>query len=154
MLNRQSQTSPGISKSHMETDIIQHHSHIDFETLFEDIKSRYIGLDCNDYSNFIHTSGEKHSFMGCAECNDRVKNALGKAIASAEAVEIINRASAVLIAIIRSSKAERPLTMEEFRYLSEFTTGLPMNCEIVWSLADDISLGNAVSVILLVKTAK
>lgn len=136
----------------MATDIIQHHSHIDFQSLFDSIKSQYVGIDSSDFSNFMLLSGEKHSFVGRAEWKDRVKNALVNAIASDEAVEIINCASSVLITIIRSDEAERPLTMEEVRYLNEFISGLPENCDVVWGIAEGDSPGHTIKVIILVNT--
>lgn len=134
----------------MATNIIQHHQQFDFEAFFKNIKSQYIGLDYNDYLNFLHTDGEKHSFMGRAEWKDRVKNALENAIASDEAVEIINRATSVVINLMRSSEAERPLTVDEVQYLNEFMTGFPENCDVTWSLSEDSTLGNAVKAIILV----
>ena len=134
----------------MATNIIQHHQQFDFRSFFENIKSQYIGLDYNDYLNFMHTDGEKHSFIGQAEGEDRVKNALGNAIASDEAVEIINRATTVMINVMRSSEAERPLMMDEMQYINEFITGIPENCNVTWGLSEDSSLGNAVKVIILV----
>ncbi len=133
----------------MATKIIQHHELFDFESFFENIKSQYIGLDYHDYLNFMRTDGEKHSFIGHAEWKDRVKNALENAIASDEAVEIINRASSIMINIIRSSEALRPLTMEEMRYLNEFIMGFSDDCDVTWGLYDDSALGNAVKVIIL-----
>lgn len=133
----------------MATNIIQHHELFDFESFFENIKSQYIGLDYHDYLNFMYTDGEKHLFIGRAEWKDRVKNALENAIASDEAVEIINRASSVIINIIRSSEALRPLTMEEIQYLNEYLTGFSENCDVTWGLSEDSSLGNAVKVIIL-----
>lgn len=134
----------------MATEIIQHHEPFDFESFFESIRSEYVGLDYGDYSDFLHSDGEKHSFIGRAEWKDRVETALGNAIASDEAVEIINRASSVMITILRSSDAERPVTMEEVQYLSEFITGFPENCEVVWGLAEEHTLGNAIKAIILV----
>ena len=138
----------------MATNIIQHHQPFDFEIFFENIKSQYIGIDYHDYLTFLHTDGEKHSFMGRAEWKSRVENALGNAMASDEAVEIINLASSVIITIIRSSEAERPLTVEEVQYLNEYFTEFPENCDVVWGLADDSTLGNAVKVIILVNIKK
>ncbi len=66
--------------------------------------------------------------------------------ASDEAVEIINRASSVMITILRSSDAERPVTMEEVQYLSEFVTGFPENCELYGVLPKIILLAIIVSV--------
>lgn len=134
----------------MEPKIIQHHEPFDFESFFENIKSQYIGIDYQDYHDFLNTDGEKHSFMGCAEWNDRVKNSIGNAIAYDEAVEIFNSASSIMITIIRSSEAERPLTVEEMLYLNEFITGFSENCDVVWGLAEDSTLGNAVKIIILV----
>lgn len=134
----------------MTTDIIQHHELFDFESFFENIKSQYIGLDYHDFSNFLHTAGEKHSFMGSAGWKDRVKIALENSIASDEAVEIINRASFVMITIIRSSEAKRPVTMEDMGCLSKFITGFPESCDVVWGLAEDSSLGDTIKVIILV----
>ncbi|MDE5689806.1 MAG: hypothetical protein K2I38_03820 [Duncaniella sp.] len=133
----------------MATNIIQHHPRFDFEPFFENIKSQYIGLDYHDYLNFLHTDGEKHSFFGTAECEDRVKNALGNAIASDEADGIINRATSVMINVMRSSKADRLLSMEEMQYLSEFITGISENCDVTWGLSEDSTLGNIVKVIIL-----
>lgn len=133
----------------MVTKIIQHHELFDFESFFENVKSQYIGLDYHDYLNFMHTDGEKHSFIGRAEWKDRVKNALENAIASDEAVEIINRASSVMINMIRSSEAQRPLTMEEMQYLNEFIIGFSDDCNVTWGLSEDSALGNAVKVIIL-----
>ncbi len=134
----------------MATNIIQHHQQFDFEVFFENIKSQYIGLDYNDYLNFLHTDGEKHSFIGRAEWKDRVKNALENAIASDEAVEIINRATSVMINVMRSSEAERPLMMEEMQYLNELITAISENCDVTWGLYEDSTLGNAVKAIILV----
>lgn len=134
----------------MATNIIQHHQQFDFAAFFENIKSQYIGLDYNDYLNFLHTDGVIHSFMGRAEWKDRVKNALDNAIASDEADVLINRATTVMINVMRSSEAERPLMMDEMQYINEFITGIPENCNVTWGLSEDSSLGNAVKVIILV----
>lgn len=134
----------------MATNIIQHHQQFDFEAFFENIKSQYIGLDYHDYLNFMHTDGEKHSFMGRAEWKDRLKDALENAIASDEADVLINRATTVMINVMRSSEAERPLMMDEMQYINEFITGIPENCNVTWGLSEDSSLGNAVKVIILV----
>lgn len=80
----------------MAQDIIQHHEPFDFESFFEGIKSQYIGLDYHDYSNFLHTAGKKHSFMGSAVGKDRVKVALENAIDYEEAVDIVSHASSVM----------------------------------------------------------
>lgn len=133
----------------MALTIIQHHKPFDFESFFEDIRSQYIGIDYHDYLTFLYTDGEKHSFMGQAEWKGRVESALGNAMASDKAVEIINRASSVMITIIRSSAAERPLTVDEVQYFNEYIAGLPEDCDVVWGLAEDSTLGNAVKVILL-----
>lgn len=134
----------------MATEIIQHHEPFDFESFFKTIRSEYVGLDYGDYSGFLHSDGEKHSFIGRAEWKNRVEIALCNATASDEALEIINRASSVMIIILHSSEAERPVTMEEVQYLSEFITGFPENCEVVWGLAEDSTLGNAIKAIILV----
>lgn len=134
----------------MATNIIQHHETFDFASFFENIKSQYIGLDYQDYWGFLHNKGEKHSFIGRAERKDRVKHALRDAIASDEVVEIMPRATSVMIIIIRYLEAERPLTMDEMQYLNEFIAGLSENSDVVWGLAEDSSLGNAVKVIMLV----
>ena len=133
----------------MATNIIQHHEPFDFNTFFENIKPQYIGLDYHDYLNFLHTDGEKHSFIGTADCGERVKNALGDAIVSDEAEEIINRATALMINVIRFSEAEHPLMMEEMQYLNEFIAGVSENCDVTWGLSEDSTIGDAVKVILL-----
>lgn len=136
----------------MAQDIMQHHESFDFESFFEGIKSQHVGLDYHDFDNFLQTAGEKHSFIGSAGGADRVKVALENAIASDEAAEIINHASAVMIIIIRSSEAERTVTMEEIGYLNKFANGIPENCDMVWGLAEDISLSDTIKTIILVNT--
>lgn len=136
----------------MAQDIIQHHEPFDFESFFEGIKSQYIGLDYNDFSNFLHTVGGKHSFMGSAEGKDRVKVALENIMASDEAAEIINHASSVMLTLIRSSETSDQVTMDEIGYLSEFISGLPNNCDVVWGIAEDDSLGNTIKTIIIVNT--
>ena len=131
----------------MATNFIQHP--FDFETFFENIKSQYIGLDYHDYLNFLHTDGVIHSFIGQAEGEDRVKNALRNAIASDEAEEIINRATSLMINVLRSSEAERPLMMEEMQYLNEFIAGASDKCDITWGLSEDSTIGNTVKAIVL-----
>lgn len=133
----------------MATNFIQHHQPFDFETFFENIKSQYIGLDYHDYLNFLHTDGVIHSFIGQAEGEDRVKNALRNAIASDEADEIINRATSLMINVLRSSEAERPLMMEEMQYLNEFIAGASDKCDITWGLSEDSTIGNTVKAIVL-----
>jgi len=136
----------------MAQNIIQHHEPIDFEVFFEGIKSQYIGLDYQDFPNFMHAIGEKHSFMDSAEGKERIKAALENIMTSNEAIEIISHATSVMIIIIRSSEAERPVTMEEVGYLYKFISGFPENCEVVWGLAEDNSLGNMIKVIIFVNT--
>ena len=133
----------------METTIIQHHKSVDFESLFETIRSQCIGLDYQDCLTFLHADDEKHSFIGEAECKGRVENALRNAIASDESVEIINRASNVMVTVIRSCDADCPLTMEEMQCINEFNTGFSDNCDVVLRLAEDSTLGNAVKVVVL-----
>jgi len=135
----------------MTKNIIQHHEAFDFESFFKEIKAGYVGLDFEDFCDFLHAAEEIHSFMGRAECKNRVRNALESAIASDEAVEIINRASSVMMTIVRNPEAEHPVSMDEVQYISEFVTGFPNDCNVVWGLADDSSLGNVVKVLLLVK---
>lgn len=136
----------------MAQDIIQHHEPFDFESFFEGIKSQYIGLDYHDYSNFLHTAGKKHSFMGSAVGKDRVKVALENAIDSEEAVDIVSHASSVMIIIIRSSEASEPVTMEEVGYLNKVISDFPKNCDVVWGLTEEASLGNKIKAIILVNT--
>lgn len=134
----------------MITNIIQHHELFDFESFYQTVKAVYINIDYQDFATFMIQDGEKHSFMGRGEWKDRIETALGSAIASDEAVEIINRASSVMITIVRSPEAERPLLMEEMQFLQDFISGLPSECDIVWGIADDPSLGNEVKAIILV----
>lgn len=136
----------------MAQDIIQHHEPFDFESFFEGIKSQYIGLDYHDFSYFLHTVGVKHSFMGSADGENRVKAALENIMVSDEAVEIINHASSVMLTLIRSSETYGQITMDEVGYMNEFISDLPNNCDVVWGIAEDVSLGNTIKTIILVNT--
>lgn len=134
----------------MTTEIIQHHDPVDFEKFYETIKVGYIGIDYQDFTTFMSQPGEKHSFIGRAEWKERVKSAMEGAIASDEAVEIINRASSAMITIARSPEAERPLLMDEIQYVNDFVSGLPSDCDVIWGLTDDTALGNEVKIIILI----
>lgn len=134
----------------MTTNIIQHHEPFDFETFYQTIKAGYINIDYRDFTTFMNHEGEKHSFMGRGAWKDRIEIALGSAIASDEAVEIINRATLVMITIVRSPEADRPLLMEEMQFVQDFISGLPPECDVVWGITDDSALGNEVKAIILV----
>lgn len=136
----------------MAQDIIQHHEPFDIESFFKCIKSQYIGLDYQDFSDFLHTAGVKHSFIGNAEGKDRIKASLENAIGSDEAVVIISHASSVMIIVIRSSEASEPVTMEEVGYLNKIILDFPQSCDMVWGLAEDAALGNTIRTIILVNT--
>ncbi len=133
----------------MTTKIIQHHDSFDFEMFYGTIKAGYIGIDYEDFAYFMNHDGEKHSFIGRAEGKDRLKNAIERAIACDEAVKNLNRASLIMITVVRSPEAELPLLMDEMQYVNEFADGLPSDCDVIWGFADDNSLGNEVKVILL-----
>lgn len=92
--------------------------------------------------------------MGCAESKNRVCDAIKNAIGSDEAAEIVSRASSVMVVIIRSSEANSPLTIREMQYLNEFVGGLPKNSEVECGLAEDVTLGNAIKVVVLVNIAE
>ena len=138
----------------MTTDIIQHHTHVDFESIFEEYRPHNVNIDLDDFSNFLRIPGVKHSFMGCAESKNRVRDAIKNAIGSDEAAEIVSRASSVMVVIIRSSEANCPLTIREMQYLNEFVEGLPKNSEVECSLAEDVTLGNAIKVVVLANIAE
>lgn len=136
----------------MAKDIIQHHEQFDFDTFFKNISSRYINLDYEDFSNFLHTPGEKHSFIGCAEGKERLKDALNNALAAEDTAEIFDHASSVMITIIHSAENERPLSVQEIDCLNDFIARFSENCDMVWGIAEDSSLGNMIKIIVLVNT--
>lgn len=134
----------------MTTDIIQHHESFDFDSFYEAVRSRYVGIDRRDFECFMAGEGERHSFIGHAGGSERIREALTDAMASDRA-GIVSNASAVMMTIVRSPEAEHPLHMDEMQYVTEFLSGLPEGCEFTWGLADDPTLGNEVRVMLLVK---
>lgn len=131
----------------MTTDIIQHHEQIDFKTFYETISSGFVGIDYHDFELFMNNQGEKHSFIGTAVGPDRIKDAIINALAADEA--IATQASSIMITILRSPKAEHPLNMKELEFINEYVSNLSDVCDVVWGIADDPSLGNAIKVILL-----
>lgn len=134
----------------MEQSIIQHHEPFDFETFFEGVRAQYIGIDSQDFTYFMQTAGIKHSYMCSAEGEDRVKVALENIMRSDDADEIIRHASSVMISIVHSPEAPEPIIMDELNYMNEFIAALPENCDVVWGVAKDFSLGNTIKLILLV----
>ena len=133
----------------MEAKIIQHHSPIDFERFLGGLGSQYIGIDPQDYWSFIKLTGNKHSFMGYAEGENRVEKAVCEAIATEEAAQIIQRSSSILLTIIRNRDAERQLTIGEIGYLNEFFQRLPKGCDVMWGISEDSSVGNGVKLVVI-----
>lgn len=130
-------------------NIIQHHEPIDFEALFKQAENATVGIDGRDLETFSADANEIHSFYGSAEWKDRIVNALGKAIDSDEAVEIINKCNTLMLFIKYNPNSERPVTMDEMSAINEFVTGLPEDSNIVWSLMQDSSIGDRIEIILL-----
>lgn len=135
-------------------NIIQHHSPIDFYSLFKNQGNLCAGRDFNECLRIFGETDEFHSFLGSAEWKDRVINALYNSIASDEAAEVINQAKSVLIFILSSLECDRSLNMDEMKKLPEFISRLSQDCEVVWNIADDETLGNVVKTILLVNITK
>lgn len=135
-------------------NIIQHHESIDFEALFKQMGSATIGIDGRDWDVFASAADEIHSFYGSAEWKDRVANALGHAIGSDEAMEIINKCKTFMLIISHNPKCERPIMMDEISAINDFVSGLPEDSDIQWSLMQDSSLGNRVEIILLCNIKK
>lgn len=135
-------------------NIIQHHKPIDFEALFKQMQSAVVGLDGNDIELFAIGADEIHSFFGSAECKDRGKNALGSAIATDEAVEIINRCNAFMLIIKHNPESKRPATMDEVSAINGFVSGLPEKSDIQWSMMQDTSIGERIELILLCNIRK
>lgn len=130
-------------------NIIQHHEPIDFEALFRQAENATVGIDGRDLETFSTDANEIHSFYGYAEWKDRIENALGKAIGSDEAVEIINKCNTLLLFIKYNQNSERLVTMDEMSAINEFVNGLPEDSNIVWSLMQDSSIGDKVEIMLL-----
>lgn len=134
--------------------IIQHHEPIDFEALLNPLKDAYIGIDKRDWEVFSADADEIHSFYGCAEWKDRVNHALGNAIGSDEAVEIIGKSKTFMLIIRYNPDCERPIMMDDLSAINQFVTGLPEDINIQWSLMQDSTLGNKVEVILFCNIRK
>lgn len=135
-------------------NIIQHHKPIDFDALFKQMQSSVVGLDGNDIELFAIGADEIHSFFGSAEWKDRVKNALATAIASDEAVEIINRSNAFMLIIKHNPESKRPATMDEMSAINEFVSRVTEKSDIQWSMIQDASLGERIELILLCNIRK
>lgn len=122
-------------------NIIQHHKPIDFEALFKQMQRAVVGLDGNDIELFAIGAEKIHSFFGSAEWKGRVKNALATAIASDEAVAIINRCNAFMLIIKHNSESKRPATMDEMSAINGFISELSKESDTLRSMMQDASLG-------------
>lgn len=132
-------------------NIIQHHKPFDFEKFFQEQASKYVGIDYNDYQTLFKEEGEVHSFIGESDTDDRIKDAIAKAVASEDAEKIVSQLKAAMIAIVHASEASKPVTMDEMQALTEFVSNLPESCDIVWGTSHDESLGDTVRVMLLIR---
>lgn len=130
-------------------NIIQHHEPIDIEALFKQTENATIGIDDHDLELFAAEDDEIHSFLGSAECKDRIGNAIRVAIGSDEAMKIFGRSSVFLLIVKYNSDCERPLMVEELSAINKFVKVLPNGNDIQWSLMHDSTLDNKVEIILL-----
>lgn len=129
-------------------NIIQHHKPIDFETLFNQLKDAYIGIDNRDWEVFSADADEIHSFHGSAEWKDRVSDALDSVIASDKDKNIIGMSKKFMLIVKHDPVCERPLLMDEMSVINDFVSRLPEESDIQWSLMQDSTLGNKVEVVL------
>lgn len=130
-------------------NIIQHHQPFDFEKFFQNETSKYINIDYNDYQTLFKEEGEVHSFIGESDSNDRVKDAIAKAVASDHTGKILSQVKTAMIAIVHSLEAPKPLTMDEVQAITEFVSNLPNECDVVWGVSNDPDLRDSVRVMLL-----
>ena len=112
------------------------------------MQSAVVGLDGNDIELFAIGADEIHSFFGSAEWKDRVKNALGTAIASDEAVTIISRSNAFMLIIKHNPESKCPATMNEMSAINDFISELPDESDIHWNMMQDTSIGERNPLIL------
>ena len=134
----------------MTRKIIQHHENFDFETLFRYEESRYTGIDLNGCLSLLNGADETHSFIGCDEGDSRVKNAIKKALSAEEAEAILAKADSVVVSMVHSQSAERPVTIDETMAINDLIGSLPKGCNAIWGgVSNDVSMGNAVRIIIL-----
>lgn len=138
----------------MMKEIIQHNEEVDFESLYKDIESRYVGIDFQDFNLFMQHKGEKHSFIGIDDGKDGIRKALGKVIENKDFQALLSHASALMITILRSSKSEKPLHIKEIDSINGFIATLPSECDTTWGIDFDDSLGNDIKVIILMAINK
>lgn len=133
-------------------EIIQHHEEIELEAMYKDIETRSEGLDCQDFNDFMLREGEKHSFIGRDDSNDRIRKAMQEIIGNEACRELLKNATAVMITAFHSPGSERPLHVDEIGCMHDFVQGLPSDCDAVWRLETDASLGNAIKIIMLINS--
>lgn len=138
----------------MMKEIIQHHEEIDFESIYKDIESRYVGIDFQDFNLFMQHKGEKHSFIGIDDGKYGIRKALEKVIENKDCQALLSHSSALMITILRSSNCERLLHIKGIDRLNEFIATLPSECDITWGIDFDDSLGNDIKVIMLMAISK
>lgn len=128
--------------------ITQHHEPVDFDTFYETMRSRYIGIDYRDYETFMRTEGEKHSFIGVADGTNRMRDALANAVSNDK--EIVGKATSLMVTAVLASEMECPIRIEEVKGMIDFVSDILPDVQFVWGFADGASLGDKVKVIALV----
>lgn len=135
-------------------DIIHHNQAFDIDAFFAGLKSSYIGIDADDYSIFQTQGDEIHTFVGESDSDDRVLDAIDKAIGCDKAKEIIPNATAVMLIILRSKKSNKPLSTAEMQNISMAFEGFKEETNVFWSVSDDDSLGDTIKMAVLVNIRK
>lgn len=134
--------------------LIMHHEPVDMEALLNCEDPGFVGIDYNDYLNLCHRYSAIHSFMGEGSGENRVGEALSKALDSQEAYDILAGAKALILMIRNDSSAATPLRMDEMTPITEFIKNLPEDSDIVWGLRNDETLGDRVKITVLAGTGE
>lgn len=139
------------SNSELHMDIVQHHPQFDLEALFKDIHKNHISSDFNDLDVLTRNSSTFHSFISrTAEWKDRVYNAIGFLFDEEDFTELLIKSKAVYLIVLTDNDAERRLTIDEVQRIGDFASGLPEECEFIWTIHHQAELGNAVKVVVII----
>ena len=110
----------------------------------------YINVDFQDVKTILKDSGTAIISTAIGEGENRITNAINKALHSPLLkAHDIKTSKRLLFKFVHSKDAKNPLKADEINEITQFTNNLPPSIDVKWGIGDNPELGDAVKVTVL-----